>query len=134
MWDGKISNYQDLALNILSPGLDIPLSTPSEKSSESSSKEASELDLDASTDLQPASSRFTFDSLSELSFVKIWNYFTNANPSTRNLYLNIGFWLGSQILWILPTFFGTIPEERTDERLGGISDQLNSLHHSDQTT
>ena len=92
VWDGKISNFQDLALSLLSPGMvqvsvktqyltyntgmDVQLSTPAEKSAESS---------------PPASSRLTLDSLTELSFVRIWNYFTDPNPSTRNLYLNIGF-------------------------------------------
>jgi len=116
VWDGKISNYQDMALSLLSPGVDVQLSTPSDKSSES----------------PPASSRFTLDSLSELSFVKIWNYFTDPNPSTRNLYLNIGFALGSQLLWILPSFLGTLPDERTGDRLE--AEKLESLSLSNETT
>ena len=105
IWDGKISNYEDMALSLLSPGcfhlfskhrilynfcsgIDVPLSEPSRESLESPSRESSS---DESSESQSAASRFTLDSLSELSFVKIWNYFTDPNPSTRNLYLNIGF-------------------------------------------
>ena len=77
---------------------------------------------------------------------KLWNFFTDPNPSTRNLYLNIGFvsdsssstqqkkapslelWWNnlplhlqgvfSHILWILPTFLGIIPDtSRQQDRL-----------------
>jgi len=73
IWDGKVSNLQDITASLLSPGQDILLSNPTRKSSVS------------------PSSRFSLDSLSELSFVKLWNFFTDPNPSTRNLFLNIGF-------------------------------------------
>eukprot|EP00090_Calanus_glacialis_P018285 TRINITY_DN28370_c0_g1_i1.p1 TRINITY_DN28370_c0_g1~~TRINITY_DN28370_c0_g1_i1.p1 ORF type:complete len:214 (+),score=45.99 TRINITY_DN28370_c0_g1_i1:78-644(+) len=114
-----------MALSLLSPGIDVTLSEPTSKSSESPSRKASE--TSEPSDTQLASSRFTLDSLSELSFTKIWNYFTDPNPSTRNLYLNIGFALGSHLLWILPTFFGTLPEERTEERFDSESVQLGTL-------
>jgi len=108
IWDGKVSNLQDITASILSPGQEVALSNPTRKSSAS------------------PSSRFSVDSLSELSFVKLWNFFTDPNPSTRNLFLNIGFAVGGHILWILPTFLGTLPdqEERGEDRLGGLPSNL----------
>ena len=107
LWNGEVSNYQDIGLSLLSPGksrkvnpntvlvynwaipgVDVPLSTSSDNSDSASSKISAGAE---SSDPLEADSRFTFDSLSELSFTKIWNYFTDPNPSTRNLYLNIGF-------------------------------------------
>ena len=84
IWNGKVSNLQDITTSLLSPGMyyevfyfsnifyfpgqTVPLSNPTS-----------------------VSSRLSLDSLSELSFVKLWNFFTDPNPSTRNLFLNIGF-------------------------------------------
>jgi len=90
IWDGEVSNVQDITASLLSPGVEVELSNPSRVSS--------------------ASSRLTFDSLLELSPTKMWNFFANPNTSTRNLFLNIGFALGGHILWILPTFLGTLEE------------------------
>merc|ERR1719480_740207 len=47
IWDGKVSNLQDITTSLLSPGQTVPLSSPTS-----------------------ASSRLSLDSLSELSFVK----------------------------------------------------------------
>jgi len=106
LWDGTVSNNQDIISSILSPGVDVQLSQESE------------------------TSRFGLQSISELSPTKLWNFFTDPNPSTRNLYLNIGFAAGSHILWILPTFLGIIPEdtrradERQEDRVGGLPNNL----------
>jgi hypothetical protein len=120
IWDGEVSNIQDITASLLSPGQAVPLSNPSATF---------------------ASSRLSLSSLSELSPVKMWNFFTNPNTSTRNLFLNIGFALGGHILWILPTFFGTLPhsnrredtsgvrlggEDDVDERLGGLPGNIAS--------
>jgi len=95
IWDGKVSTSQDILSSLLSPGIPVELSNPDQ------------------------TSRLSFTSLSELSPTKLWNFFTDPNPSTRNLYLNIGFGLASHILWILPTFLGIIPDtSRQQERLG----------------
>merc|ERR1719153_1648019 len=105
IWDGEVSNLQDITASILSPGQKVALSNTSPTS---------------------ASSRLTLNSLSELSPTKMWNFFANPNTSTRNLFLNIGFALGGHILWILPTFLGTLPdpEERVSDRLGGLPTNL----------
>jgi len=124
LWNGEVSNYQDIGLSLLSPGVDVPLSSSSDSSDSPSSKISTGSE---SSDLQESDSRFTFDSLSELSFTKIWNYFTDPNPSTRNLYLNIGFALGSHLLWILPTFLGTRLEERSHQRVEYDPSELHSL-------
>jgi len=106
IWDGKVSNSQDIVASVLSPGVPVQLSDPDQ------------------------TSRLSFTSLSELSPTKLWNFFTDPNPSTRNLYLNIGFGLASHILWILPTFLGIIPdtsrhqEERLDTAIPGIPANL----------
>jgi len=106
IWDGEVSNLQDITASILSPGQKVALSNTSPTS---------------------ASSRLTLNSLSELNPTKMWNFFANPNTSTRNLFLNIGFALGGHILWILPTFLGTLPENsRSEERVGGLPANLAS--------
>merc|ERR1712045_1060349 len=57
--------------------------------------------------------------LSEISLERLWNFLSNPDTSTRNLYTNVLYGLASQILWIIPTFIGKIPEpeERLEERL-----------------
>jgi len=124
VWDGKVSSYEDIVLSLLSPGIDVPLSTPSRESVDTPS---SKVESSESLEQHQVASRFTLDSLSELSTTKIWNYFTDPNPSTRNLYLNIGFAMGSHLLWILPTFLETLPEERTEERFEYDPVKLGSL-------
>ena len=64
----------------------------------------------------------------------MWNFFANPDTSTRNLFLNIGFvgWIdknynrfnvallqavGAHILWIIPTFLGTLPNNRAEEQV-----------------
>jgi len=115
-WDGEVSTTQDIMASLLSPGVAVELSTPARSS----------LPLAASPN--SAEERFTFNSLSELSATKLWNFFADPNPSTRNLYLNIGWALAQQILWILPTFFGTIPDtnRRAEDRLTGLPTNLAS--------
>ena len=44
----------------------------------------------------------------ELSLEKLWNFFADPDTSTRNLWLNMGFTMGSHIMYILPTYFGTV--------------------------
>lgn len=106
LWDGKVANNQDIISSILSPGVNVQLSEGSQ------------------------TSRLGIQSISELSPTKLWNFFTDPNPSTRNLYLNIGFAAFSHILWILPTYLGVIPddtrrlEERQEDRVGGLPDNL----------
>jgi len=105
IWDGKVSTSQDILSSLLSPGIPVELSDPDQ------------------------TSRLSFTSLSELSPTKLWNFFTDPNPSTRNLYLNIGFGVASHILWILPTFLGIIPDtsrqqERLDTAIPGIPANL----------
>ena len=56
----------------------------------------------------------------------MWNFFADPNTSTRNLFLNIGFAVGGHILWILPTFLGTLPDSRSEERVGGLPANLAS--------
>jgi len=96
IWDGKASTKEDVIASILSPGVQVALSEPEEKNSR----------------------LFSLESFSELSATKLWNFFTDPNPSTRNLYLNIGFAAFSHVLWIAPTFLGIIPStQRQDSRL-----------------
>lgn len=109
IWDGKVSTSQDIVSSLLSPGISVELSDPDQ------------------------TSRLSFSSLSKLSPVDLWNFFADPNPSTRNLYLNIGFGLASHILWILPTFLGLIPDtsrqqERLDSAIPGIPANLASAN------
>ena len=122
VWDGAVSNTGDILASLTSPLTKADLSS------------------------QPTGSlteRLTFNSINELSLTKLWNFFADPNPSTRNLFLNVG-WVGfhftllrldekcfvytlvqataSHILWILPTFIGTVPD--SSERLGGLPSNL----------
>merc|ERR1712020_511415 len=67
--------------------------------------------------------------LSQISLERLWNFLANPDTSTRNLYTNILYGLASQILWIIPTFIGKIPEpdERLEERLENEK-IISSLH------
>lgn len=106
IWDGKASTKEDVIASILSPGVQVELSEPDKNSR-----------------------LFSLESFSELSATKLWNFFTDPNPSTRNLYLNIGFAAFSHVLWILPTFLGIIPstgrqDSRLDSSVPGIPSNL----------
>lgn len=83
-WDGTANTDQDVLTSILTPGHRVELSEPS------------------------PNSRLSMESLQDVSLVKLWNFFANPSGSTRNLYLNFGFSLAQQLLWIVPTFIGPI--------------------------
>jgi len=102
IWDGKVTNLQDITTSLLTPGFQSELTARIE---------------------DPADSRLSLSSLQELSAVKLWNFFADPNPSTRNLYLNIGWALAQQLLWILPTFYGLIddPDARSEERIDPLA-------------
>lgn len=107
IWDGRVSNLQDIATSLLSPGFPSELTARIE---------------------DPADSRLSLSSLQELSAVKLWNFFADPNPSTRNLYLNIGWALSQQLLWILPTYFGLLndPDSRSEERIDPLAINFSS--------
>ena len=119
VWDGAVSSTGDILASLTSP--------------------LSKADLSRQT-TGSLTERLTFNSINELSLTKLWNFFADPNPSTRNLFLNVG-WVGfllrlnekcfvytlvqataSHILWILPTFIGTVPD--SSERLGGLPANL----------
>jgi len=83
-WDGTANTNEDVTKSLLSPGHKVELSQPS------------------------SNSRLGVESLRDISVVKLWNFFANPSGSTRNLYLNFGFSLAQQLLWIIPTFIGPI--------------------------
>jgi len=85
-WDGEASNLQDVITSLTSPGHRVELSNPDRNS------------------------RLSLQSLNEISFVKLWNFFASPDASTRNLYLSFGFTMAQQLLWIIPTFLGSIPD------------------------
>jgi len=99
LWDGEATTTQDVITSLSTPGIPVTLSG--------------------------GNSRLNLNSLSELSTTKLWNFFTNPDTSTRNLYLSMGFAIGAQILWILPTFFGMLPEKRKSlDRTLGVPEKV----------
>jgi len=103
IWDGQVSNLQDISASLLSPGKKVELTNSYD------------------------TSRLSFDSLSEVSLVKLWNFFADSNPSTRNLYLSFGFGLAQQLLWIIPTFIGKIPDPDAAKRADNHIDRTVGL-------
>ncbi|TRY69467.1 hypothetical protein TCAL_09651 [Tigriopus californicus] len=53
----------------------------------------------------PAEDKLITASLNEISANAIFNFFSDPNPSFRNLIMNSGFLAFQLVLWFLPTFF-----------------------------
>jgi len=71
--------------------------------------EAQKKTIDAAMELvqEEAESKWIEDSLDEISWNGLFNFFANPEPSFRNIIMNTGFSAFQHILWLAPTFFWT---------------------------
>jgi len=129
-WDGPASTIQDVLDSLQSPGVKVELSSEEAKrrSDQKYQKPYPEAyyqthysegqfsNQDNAQDRVDAVNTLINSFRNELSPVKFWNFFADPDKSTRNLWLNIGFTAGSHLMYILPTFFGTVdlPAIRSD--------------------
>ena len=104
-WDGKLSRDADVPLpirifaNLFNAGEENNNNLVSRHDDPFQTKWTDETAQD------PAQDRLNFDSLDEISYNGLFNFFADPNPSFRNLIMNTGFVTFQLILWFLPTFF-----------------------------
>jgi len=116
LWDGRVNTQQDLDASLRSPGVKVQLPSHADLASGVISPDTSD-DTKGNTFLE------TPDPL------RFWNGLADPDASTRRLYTNVLYGLMSQILWILPTFIGKIPDP--DERQDSENLIPDSLDHLD---
>ena len=90
LWDGRVNTMEDLTVSLQSPGIKVDL--PSHAGLSGKTSKAQEEDPyfefeNVGLSSLPASKDNT--QLSQISLERLWNFLSNPDTSTRNLYTNI---------------------------------------------
>ena len=92
LWDGRVNTMEDLSASLFSPGVRVDL--PSHQQLNGEIRKVLEAEDDPYFEFEnvglgsPASTKDNTQ-LSQISLERLWNFLSNPDTSTRNLYTNI---------------------------------------------
>ena len=94
LWDGRVNTMEDLTASLQSPGIKVDLPSHAGLSVKTSKQEGKVEEQDSYFEFEnvglgsPASTKDNTQ-LSQISLERLWNFLSNPDTSTRNLYTNI---------------------------------------------